>query len=652
MWQHFLRAEGGSQAKCKICKVVLSNSMSTTPLDIHLQKKHSIFVKGQINNSDEVTVTASGSKENSNEVQKKKKRLTDYFKSEDSSEDMISMLAALDGLSFFRICTSKTIRKLFNKSGYKLPESPHTIKKIVITRSNQLKAELTEELNLLKSSGIKFTITLDEWTSSQNVRYMNVNIHSPKLKRKSFRNLGLAKLIGKGTADNCLNILKRKIAEYNLSLDDDIICLASDGASVMCALGRKTNTFHQLCLAHGIQLAVIDVLYKKNKAIPEVSVIPDPESEDSDKTDTDTDETNTDQGSDNDDELDRAGFDVTIEYASTSTVSLALARSFKDVINKVRKAVIFFRPSPTRAETLYKYALEEGKKDLRLILDCKTRWSSLADMLARFLTLKVVVQKALIDYDNHITFSEEEMKRLEELSNTMNVIKATVEVLCEENANLIMTETALKFMIEKLGEIHNEVSRDLLVSLKQRIGERRLPELSGTLKYLDNSAKFYNEGMSSYPFENPHNIVIKNTIVKLNSYFESSSDSEDRSRSSPYVQTETESNDKNSMSMKDQLRRKLQNDAAESLQLRQSGDEVLDLGTKIQVEMGLFDGGGQRGTHLTRAYNLLLSIPPSSVEAERVFSSASYLCNRLRTKMNADTLDALSFLRSYYQSLN
>lgn len=80
------------------------------------------------------------------------------------------------------------------------------------------------------------------------------------------------------------------------------------------------------------------------------------------------------------------------------------------------------------------------------------------------------------------------------------------------------------------------------------------------------------------------------------------------------------------MSMKDQLRRKLQNDVAESLQLRQSREEVLDLGTKIQVEMGLFDGGGQRGTHLTRAYNFLLSIPPSSVEAERVFSAASYLC--------------------------
>lgn len=66
-------------------------------------------------------------------------------------------------------------------------------------------------------------------------------------------------------------------------------------------------------------------------------------------------------------------------------------------------------------------------------------------------------------------FLEEEIRRLEELSNTMNVIKATVEVLCEENANLIMTETALKFMIEKLSEIQNDVSHDLLVSLKTEL---------------------------------------------------------------------------------------------------------------------------------------------------------------------------------------
>lgn len=475
-----------------------------------------------------------------------------------------------------------------------MPESPHTIRNIVITHSNQLKAELIEELNLLKSSGVKFTITLDEWTSSQNVRYMSVNIHSPKLKRKSFRNLGLAKLTGKGTADNCLNILKDKIAEYNLSLEEDIICLATDGASVMRALGRKTKAFHQLCLAHGIQLAVIDVLYKK------INAVPDPESEDSDKTDIESDETDTDQASEND-ELDRAGFDVSIEYASTSMGRLTLARSFKDVISKVRKVVIFFRSSPTRAETLYKYAsgLEEGKNGLRLILDCKTRWSSLADMLSRFLTLKVAVQKALIDHCNHITFSEEEIKRLEELSNTINVIKATVEVLCEENANLITTETALKFMIEKISEIQNDVSQDFLVLLKQRIGERRLPELSGTLKYLDNSGKFYREEKSSYPFGNPYNSVVKSTIVKLNSYFESSVDSEDRSCSSSQV--ETERNEGQGMSMKDQLRRKLQNEAAESLQRRQSGEEVLDLDTKIQVEMAFFDSDGQRGTYLTRA---------------------------------------------------
>ena len=70
----------------------------------------------------------------------------------------------------------------------------------------------------------------------------------------------------------------------------------------------------------------------------------------------------------------------------------------------------------------------------------------------------------------------------------------------------------------------------------------------------------------------------------------------------------------------------------------------------INKEMNLFQGGDARGRYLQFAYDVLRSIPPSSMESERAFSSASYLCNKVRSTLNDDTLNALCILRSHFQT--
>lgn len=58
-------------------------------------------------------------------------------------------------------------------------------------------------------------------------------------------------------------ILNDKLSEYDLSLDTDVFCITTDGAKVMVTIGRLIKLDQQLFYDHGIQLAIVDVIYKE-----------------------------------------------------------------------------------------------------------------------------------------------------------------------------------------------------------------------------------------------------------------------------------------------------------------------------------------------------------------------------------------------------
>ena len=68
----------------------------------------------------------------------------------------------------------------------------------------------------------------------------------------------------------------------------------------------------------------------------------------------------------------------------------------------------------------------------------------------------------------------------------------------------------------------------------------------------------------------------------------------------------------------------------------------------IKQEMNLFEATRKRPTKLELRFNALLSIPPTSVEAERAFFAAGLLVTKLRSRLSDKSLNVLIFLRSYY----
>ena len=73
-----------------------------------------------------------------------------------------------------------------------------------------------------KKQGHRFSLTFDEWTSTRNRHYMNINVH---LRGSKFWNLGLVRVLGSMPA-----MLKVKLATFGLSLQNFIVSITTDGA--------------------------------------------------------------------------------------------------------------------------------------------------------------------------------------------------------------------------------------------------------------------------------------------------------------------------------------------------------------------------------------------------------------------------------------
>lgn len=70
----------------------------------------------------------------------------------------------------------------------------------------------------------------------------------------------------------------------------------------------------------------------------------------------------------------------------------------------------------------------------------------------------------------------------------------------------------------------------------------------------------------------------------------------------------------------------------------------------LKKEMTAYESEGVRGKYLSFIHEYLLTIKPTSVEAERAFSAAGYICSSIRSRLADDTINTICFLRSFFQN--
>lgn len=275
-------------------------------------------------------------------------------------------------------------------------------------------------------------------------------------------------------------------------------------------------------------------------------------------------------------------------------------------------------------------------------------------MLERFALLKISIQKALLDLDNPVHLKECDFHLINEITKVLDPAKLTVEALCRSDANLCTADAAIKFLFKQLNEKHSVLASKFKTHLEERLKDRRRNELSGVLCYLQ-KPQGESESLDVDPelgdlFSSPSKIFIKKQIVSLIQRLNSNDGGvQDEEQICVHSQSNQATTSKPDLTLKEQLQLQIENSMKMSIPAESHTES--EISKIVKQEMNLFEAtGSTRGYNLERAYNYLITIPPTSVEAERAFSAAANMCNKLRSRLGDETLDALLFLRSYFRN--
>jgi len=174
VWSYFSQKQHNSPvANCKKCGKTISCRGSTTSALINHLKSNDICINKKENDADCLIENEN----KKNKIEKPNTMLNFVKIKKESLEEILSRVAAVDGMSIYAITKSKAIKGYIESKGYKMPLSPTTVTKNIIGYYEKKKIELQNTFQNLKKDNRSFSITVDEWTDCVISRYLNVTVH-------------------------------------------------------------------------------------------------------------------------------------------------------------------------------------------------------------------------------------------------------------------------------------------------------------------------------------------------------------------------------------------------------------------------------------------------------------------------------------------
>lgn len=244
--------------------------------------------------------------------------------------------------------------------------------------------------------------------------------------------------------------------------------------------------------------------------------------------------------------------------------------------------------------------------------------------------------------------NDEDYSLLNSIDNSLEPLQLTTNALCRNDATLLSADAALECLLSSLQDNTDRLSVDLYEALTKRILERRNPNLTNLMKYLQNKDI---DGMDDFFTQKT---IHKKELQKMaNSFFKrlsieeklnANSDGEDEQDSS------TEKEKQISLSFEEKLQKALLG-ASSSSRPTQKDQAGLSSLTNLTNDFKLYEAQNKRTPNLEFLYNALLTIKPTSVESERAFSAGGGFATKIRSRLNDNTLSALVGLRKHFNEL-
>ena len=218
--------------------------------------------------------------------------------------------------------------------------------------------------------------------------------------------------------------------------------------------------------------------------------------------------------------------------------------------------------------------------------------------------------------------------------------QTATEFLCKRDSNLAQAEVIVQFIDSKLETNGSALSLKLLERLRVRYVKRKNLQLVSLVKFYDNPGSLSTSSSAAQEYR----MSTKQTIIKLSKSIHKrlfkqevvpSAGDTTATEDQPATSSTTDP-----VPLSKELSTLLKGHAKSSNQLSH-----VDTFTK---EVGLFTAGKQETVTIKQLRSALMVIPPTSVEAERVFSASGLFLTKLRCRLKDSSLDMLMFLKFYF----
>ncbi len=174
-------------------------------------------------------------------------------------------MASLDLICFKTIASCEVIQRGLRTYNFpNIPTCRQSVTKMVKEYANFIRENLKKSIKLRIDEGERFSLSIDEYTSINNSRFMGFNLH---FSDKSETCLGIQKIFKSLNSEKVIEIVKKKLSNFGIILNTHIVAVVTDGASIMMKFGRLILPEHFTCQAYAFHLAVCDLLYIKTQPL-------------------------------------------------------------------------------------------------------------------------------------------------------------------------------------------------------------------------------------------------------------------------------------------------------------------------------------------------------------------------------------------------